>query len=103
MAETVEAMLEGIRRANFEVAIAVAERRQKEVLALCTDWRPARVKDSFPKRCGCCGKVHDEASWNRLPSLGYQGGKVPLEMRNCDGLGPNGEVCNSTLTVDVIL
>lgn len=58
---------------------------------------------SFPKKCSCCGRVHDAAAWNVLPFPAggsnwtqfedEDGGLFELQMRNC--------TCNSTLAIEV--
>ncbi len=48
------------------------------------------------KRCRCCGRVHDQESWERLRYVGIMddiagGGRI--ELRDC--------VCTTTLAIEV--
>lgn len=48
------------------------------------------------KRCACCSRRYDQASWDRLKLLGYQtDDECSLELRNC--------VCGATLSIQVLL
>jgi hypothetical protein len=45
-----------------------------------------------PKKCNCCGKVHDAQAWDALPLVGRQDDGVELlELRNC--------TCRSTIAI----
>lgn len=50
------------------------------------------MSDQFPKKCSCCNRVHEAASWTALPLKGIQKDEwEAMELRNCQ--------CNSTLAV----
>jgi hypothetical protein len=50
------------------------------------------TREPWAKRCGCCGRTHDLASWLALPERGHQADAVEdLELRDCP--------CGSTLAV----
>ena len=59
------------------------------------------MNPQFPKKCGKCSTLHDEASWVELPYVGaWDDGVEVLSLRNCCGttlaivLGPSPDKCS---------